>query len=218
MELLDAGALVPGRLADRELSSMLMPDHAGGHDFGRGEDHAADGTFGAEHPPLPAPRIDALQSRPPGDSARAVEVPVRQSVAGRDHTGAIAQQRPHRFDRLRDLMRLERDDDVVLRAQCLRIVGAARMDDVLVPIDAQAQPIIAYRHEMLAAGDDAHFEIGYARQLGSDEASDRACAKHANLQRTSLPIRRCSPELPTVCSWYTTHQSSNKAAVAALSS
>src|ERR1043166_7910230 len=86
------------------------------------------------------------------------------------------------------------------------------MHDVLLAVDAQAQPVIAYRREMLAAGDDTHFEVGYARQLGSDKAPDRPCTEHANLQRTSLPIRHCSPGPTGPCSWYTTHQYDNKAA------
>ena len=56
-------------------------------------------------------------------------------------------------DHARDLVRLERDDDVVLRAELGRIVGGVRPDGERLAVGAQRQAALAHRGQMRPAGD-----------------------------------------------------------------
>ena len=51
-------------------------------------------------------------------------------------------------------MRLERDDEVVLRAEVRGVVGCGDAGDLLPAIDAEAKAVLTYRCEVGAAGDD----------------------------------------------------------------
>ncbi len=76
-------------------------------------------------------------------------------------------------------MRLQHDDDVVLYAELGRIIGAARMDDVLLFADEQRQAALAHRGQVSAARDQA--DIGAsARKLHAEISADRAGAVDAD--------------------------------------
>ena len=72
-------------------------------------------------------------------------------------------------------MRLQADDDEILRAEFGGIVGAARMHHALLVADQELQPVGAHGGEMRAARHQA--DIGArARELHAEIAADRAGA------------------------------------------
>ncbi len=77
-------------------------------------------------------------------------------------------------------MGLERDDDVILRAEFLRIVGAVQMLDAFLAIDEQLKAVLLHRFEMGAASDEADFSAGLS-ELNAHIAADCARAVDADL-------------------------------------
>jgi hypothetical protein len=77
-------------------------------------------------------------------------------------------------------MRLEGDDDVVLRADFLRIVGAVQVLDPFLAVDEELQAVLFHRFEMGAASYEA--DLGTrTRKLHAHIAADRACSVDADL-------------------------------------
>ena len=72
-------------------------------------------------------------------------------------------------------MRLQADDDEVLRSEFGRIVGAARMHHALLVTDQELEPVGAHRGEMRAARHQADIDAR-ARELHTEIAADRTGA------------------------------------------
>ena len=104
-----------------------------------------------------------------------VEVPVGDSVDRGDDAGVRPEQRLHLLDHAGDGMRLQADDDEILRAELGRIVGAARMHHVLLVADQELESVGAHRGEMRAARHQADVDA-CARELHAEISADRAGA------------------------------------------
>ena len=77
-------------------------------------------------------------------------------------------------------MRLERNDDVVLRTELGRIVGASHMRNLLRAFDLQPDAVSAHRGEMRAARHEAHVGAGL-READAEKAADRARPENRHL-------------------------------------
>ncbi len=76
-------------------------------------------------------------------------------------------------------MRLQADDDEILRAEFTGIIGAARPHHMGLIADQQCEPVVAHRRQMRAARHQA--DVGArARQLHTDISADRAGAVDAD--------------------------------------
>ena len=82
-------------------------------------------------------------------------------------------------------MRLQADDDDILRAKFGGIVGAARMDHAFFLADQELQSVGAHRGKMRAARDQADISAG-ARELNPKIAADRAGAVNTDFHETYL--------------------------------
>ena len=68
-------------------------------------------------------------------------------------------------------MRLQADDDEILRAEFDRIVGAARLHDVLFVTDQQLQAVGLHRFKVCTAGDET--DVGsHPSELDAEIAAD----------------------------------------------
>ena len=129
------------------------------------------------------------RQRPSQRAAFLVEVPPGDAVHGGDDGGLGPEQRREAVGGLVRLMRLQRAQHVVLRAQLRRIVGGAHARSLLPPADAQRQPARADRGQVLAAGHHAHLVAGKG-ELDGEIAADRPGAEYADLHATRSPRRR----------------------------
>src|SRR6516225_8997627 len=163
---------------------MFVPNDTRSDHFGGREDDAAHGALGPEGVPLPAAWIDGLQIHEFRSTIHIIEVPVGQSVTRSHHAGLRTQQRPHRFDRVGNAMRLERDDHVILYAQLGGNIGATRAHAPLLAIDLQPEALRAHCREVRPARHQSHLHTG-AGQLRADQAADRARTEDADLQSYS---------------------------------
>src|SRR5690606_14521603 len=102
---LDSLGFLAAWLAERELVAVDVLDNARLHDLGRRIDDAADRALGTENVPLLAAAIHRFQPLALPGAAMAIEVPVGDTVIGRDHGRVVAEQWPHRFDRTGHRMR-----------------------------------------------------------------------------------------------------------------
>ncbi|MCY1201915.1 hypothetical protein D9M72_133880 [compost metagenome] len=170
-----AGRTAAVRLAQREFLAIHMLDHAGRHDFGSRIDHAADRALRPQAAPLPAARVDAFQRRARQLAAVLVEVPVRNAIDAGHDRGFRAQQRLDQVDHARHRMRLQRNEDIVLRPQLARIAGAAHPRRALLAVDQQPHPVFLHRRQVRTARDEA--DIGSrTRKLRPDIAANGARA------------------------------------------
>src|SRR5690606_15780899 len=159
-EALDTGGLLAGGLADRELVAVDVLDDARLDHFGGRIDDAADGALGAQAAPRLRTGVDGLERAALEGAAELVEVPVGHAVDGGDDAGVVAEERLHGVDDARHRVRLQRDDDVVLRAEFLGIVGAVEVLDALLAVDEQLQAVLAHRLKMSAACNKADLGAG----------------------------------------------------------
>src|ERR1700682_1911156 len=118
-----------------------MADHAGRLDFGRWIDDASDRPLRRKLAPLPSPGTDALQYRTFMQAAVLVEVPVGNAIDRGDDARARSEQRLHRFDHAGDGMRLQADDDKILRPEFGGIGGAEGMVHMLPHPDQKLAPL-----------------------------------------------------------------------------
>src|SRR5260370_19506152 len=161
-----------------------MTDHAGRLDLGRGIDDASDGALWRQLAPLPSAGIDALQRRAFMTAAVLVEIPIGDAIDRGDDTRARPEQWLHRFDHAGDGMRLQADDDKILRAKLAGIVWAAWLDHALLVTDQQFQSALAHRGEMGAPRDQA--DVGAsAQELYTEISTDRAGAVDTDLHWAS---------------------------------
>jgi hypothetical protein len=109
-----------------------------------------------------------------------MEVPIGDAIAGGDDASRRPEQRQHGIDRLIDRVRLEPDNDVILLTELGRIIGAAKVRDMLSPVVLQTQASGAYGLEMSASGDQADVSPG-AGKAYAEKTPDRAGTEDANL-------------------------------------
>src|SRR3984893_6141278 len=156
-----------------------MLDHAGGGNLGRRINGAADRALGADRVPLPVAGIDAFDAAVRILAFEAVEIPPRQAVLGGDDGRVGAEQRFHLLGRFPGLMRLQRDDDVILMAECCGVRRRRHLGGFLAAADQELEPVLFDRFEMLPARDQGY--VG-ARELhhNADISADGAGAVNAD--------------------------------------
>ena len=148
--------------------------------------------------------VSSRHCRPPGSmlssvepsigAAMLVEIPIGNSVDRGDDAGVRPEQRLHLLDHAGDRMRLQADDDEILRPELGGIVGAARMHHALLIADQQFEPVGAHGGEMGAARHQADVDA-CARELHTEIAADRTGAVNADFHV------ECSRSWwPTICS------------------
>ena len=164
-----------------------MPDNAGLDDLRRGINDAADGSLGLEAVPLDTAGIDALDHPALELAAMPVKIPVWHAIHGGHHAGVIGQQRLHLADGRAELVRLQPDDDEILRAKLGGIVGAGRTHDDFLVVLQQAKAVAPHRFEMRAARDQADIDPGLS-ELGTDVSTSRSGAEDAYLHCRPSPL------------------------------
>src|SRR5439155_22432376 len=108
-----------------------------------------------------------------------VEIPPRQAVDRRDHHRVRGDERLQAGQHRRDRMRLEEDEDRVLRPEIGGLRRVAQRMDLGLASGNQGQSPSADRLEMSAAGDERHLVPGL-RKPRSDYTAHRAGADDAN--------------------------------------
>ena len=170
---LDVGTPLARGLAEGKAIAIDMADHAGHLDLGRGIDDASDGALRRKLAPLPSAGIDAFKDRTFVTAAVPVEIPVGNAIDGGDDARSRPEQRLHRFDHAGNGMRLQANNDKILRPKLGGIVGAARPHHALFIADQQFKSAFAHRGQMRSPRHQA--DVGAcARQLHPEIATDRA--------------------------------------------
>src|SRR5205085_248376 len=97
----------------------------------------------------------------------------------------------------RQRMRLDAQDDVVLRSRLARVVSAMRTHDVRLAFADQLQAALAHGGEMRPARDEGHVVAG-ERELRAHEPADRSRSEDADLHppRPSFAARPMRCNLP----------------------
>jgi hypothetical protein len=131
-----------------------MLDHARRNDFGGWIQHTADGALRAQPIPLAGARIDAFQRAPRELAAVLMEVPIRDAVDAGHHRSVRPEQRLHQVHHPRHLVRLERDEHIVLRAEFARVAGATDLGHPFLAFDQQPHAVCLHRRQMGPAGDE----------------------------------------------------------------
>ena len=180
-----ASGFPTGRLAEREAVALDVPNHPRRRDLDRGVDDAAEHPLRPENGPLHVARIDRGEARVRKRPLDPVEVPPWDAVHRADDRGRRSEQRPNRRRRGRHGMRLEGDDDIVLRTEGRRVVGHGDRDGDACPCLDQGQAVRSHRREMRPAGDEADSGAG-PRQLRAQVTADGPGAEDAD---THPPIR-----------------------------
>ena len=177
----------PGRvrsvgLAERQVAGLVLElrDARSGH-LAAGPVGAAQRALGAEQRPLPAAGIGALQPAALERAAELVEEPVGRAGRRRNECRVRPEQRHDAVERRQILMRLEGDDDVVLRAELRRVVGRRHADREILARRYETQAVPADRRQMRTAGDQAHLDALHPRKMRADDSADRAGAVDADL-------------------------------------
>ena len=116
-----------------------MADHAGRLDLGRGIDDASDGALRRQARAIAVRRDRCSQRRTFVAAAVLVEIPVGNAIDRGDDARSRLEQRLHRLDHAGDGMRLQADDDEILRPKLGGIVGAARLHHALFIADQQLE-------------------------------------------------------------------------------
>ncbi|MNT16853.1 hypothetical protein D3C72_1519770 [compost metagenome] len=161
-----------------------MADHARRLDLRRRIQHAADGPLRPEAAPLLAARVHALQRAPGKLATVLVEVPVGNAVDTGHHGRFRPEQRLHQVHHAGHLVRLERDEHVVLRPQLTRIAGAAHARHALLALDMKAHAVGLHGRQVRPACDETH--VGAReRQLRAHVAANRPCPIDTDLHGLS---------------------------------
>src|SRR5258706_16185594 len=125
------------RLPDRKAIAVDMADDAWCLDFRRGIDDASDRPLRSKLAPLPSAGIDTLQRRPFVAAAVLIEIPIGNSIDRGDDARSRPEQRLHRLDYAGDGMRLQANDDKILRPKLGGIVSAAWLHHAFFIADPQ---------------------------------------------------------------------------------
>ncbi len=80
-----------------------------------------------------------------------------------------------------DLVRLQRNEDVILRTKLVRTIGRARVDGEACVRSDDAQPTVPDGRELRTTANDADLNAGHTRQMSADIAADRTGTEDANL-------------------------------------
>jgi hypothetical protein len=169
-----------GRLAEAETVAVDVLDDARRDDLGGWIDGAADGALGTDGAPLPAVGINALQLQVRVLPLEAVEIPPRDTVLRGDDGRVRPEQRLHLLRHLPRLMRLERDDHVILLAELGRIGGGRHPGGLLAAVDEELEAVRPDGVEMGAARDERHVGLAFLEEDGEMPA-DGAGAVDADL-------------------------------------
>ena len=96
-----------------------------------------------------------------------------------DDARRCPEQGLHRVDHAGDGMRLEADDDDILRPEFGGIVSAARSRHLRLVADQELEPVGLHRRQMRAARDDRNLVAG-GRESRREIAADGARAENGN--------------------------------------
>jgi hypothetical protein len=108
-----------------------------------------------------------------------MEIPPWHAILRRDDGGRVAEQRRHLIGGFPGLMRLQRDDDIVLRPEFGRIAGRRHFRDLLLIVDQQLQAPAFDSGQMLTAGNDGDIRPAILQENGHI-AANRARAKNTD--------------------------------------
>ncbi len=133
-----------------------MPHDAGLDGFAGDIDGAAEHALRADRAPLPVAGIDAFQTQIGILAVQSVEIPPRHAVLRRDDRRRRAEQRLQALRRVPALMRLQGDDDIVLRAQLGRIARRRQFGDMLGAAAQQLEALRPDRVQMIASCDNRY--------------------------------------------------------------
>ncbi len=166
-----------------------MLHHARRHQFRCRIDHASEHALSGNVTANPAGRVDALQLRALEPATVLVEVPVGDAVLHRHHHRVGAEQAQHLPGHRLDLVRLHRQDDDVLRARLLVVVGGNHVagDATLAIRLHQREAIVADRLEIRAAHHEGHVLTG-KRKTSAHQATDGASANYCYLHFRLLKL------------------------------
>ena len=141
----DALALLARRLAQRKALAVDVADQARRFDLGGGIDHAADDALRPEPVPDRAAGIDRLQPRAFQRPADAVKIPPGHAVLHGDDGRVLAEQRRDLIQRRPDRMGLQRQHDIVLHAELVRLRGGPDRNGGLLAVLDQPSPFASHR-------------------------------------------------------------------------
>ena len=192
-QCLHALATRPVRLAEGQALLAEMGgnlDHAGLDDLARREDDATDGARRPDQVPLDVAGVDRGDAPTLVGAFQLVEVPPGDAVGGRDHGRLRSEQRLQAFADSGHRVRLERDNDGILRAELRRIVGRPNLRPALLTAGAHAHAIGLHRREMRPARDQRDLRAAQ-RKLESKIGADGPGADDADLHVT--PSERLRP-------------------------
>ena len=174
-------------LAEGEAIALDVADHARLGDLGGRVHHAADHPLRSDAVPQQAAGVDGVEPPIPPLPVEAVEVPPRHAVLRWHHRRLGPQQWPHALDDASDLVRLQRQDHVVLHARLGRVFDAARACDAALAVDQQRHAVRLHRRQVRAARDQRHV-LARERELRAEVAADRARSIDGDLQARDLAI------------------------------
>ncbi|ABA50737.1 SRM102 [Burkholderia pseudomallei 1710b] len=151
--------------------------------------HAADRARGRQRGSRHAARIDRVERRAVERAAEAVEKPPRQPVHRDDDDRARPDERRDARSKRRQRVRLQRDDDIILFAERVRVVARAQRDRRFAArLADDSQPAPAQRIERRAARKRAHVPAR-AREPRRKQPADRADPDDRRAHRCSIHMR-----------------------------
>ena len=131
---------------------------------------------GAQQIPLAVARIDGRQFRAVERAPLLVKVPPGYAVLRRDDRRIGTEQGRHLVGDGCRGMRLQGDDDKVLRAGLGGVVGTGHLGDALLAVDEKLQTVRLHRRQMRPARDAGDVGSIAARQFYRHVTADRAGA------------------------------------------
>ncbi len=199
-----ARRLLAVRLAEGEAVAIGVLDDAGLGHLGGGIDDAADGALGRQQLADYTAGVHALHAPAFVGAGELMEIPPGDAVDRRDDGRLRPQQRLHLLRGTWQRMRLQRDDDVVLRPGLRGGGDGADGDHRLAALAAQREALGLHRLQVRAARDDGHLGVTLGGELRRHQPAERAGAEDAELHGQALTAR-CRASRPgrsaSACPW-----------------
>ncbi len=174
-----AGAV---RFAETEPVVLFVSDDAGRLNLAGRVDNAADDALGADRLPDAPAGIDGLEAVVLPGTFELVEVPPGQPVLGCHHCSVRPQQRHNGVQGGRHRVRLDREDDVVLRPGIAAVGDQCGVGDAFYAVLDELEAVSLHRRQVRAARDQRHVRAGQ-RELRPHVATDGARAEDGDPHR-----------------------------------
>jgi len=193
MQFLHAFRLLARQFADRETVAFHVVDDAGFGDGGGRVDDAADDLVGVDVLAERTVGIERVEALAVMRAAVVVEIPPRNAVLHGDDHGVRTDDTVHLARHLFQVVRLQGQDDEVMRAQFGDVVcGLGDLGDVFgAVLPDQLEPVLLDRFQVRPLVDDADFVSGQ-RQLGAHEAANGPGADHTDFHGFLPAIDQCA--------------------------